>query len=253
MAKRLIILFSVLFSVMLASTTAIAAQTSEPDVAAISKSVLSANPQTLIQGLQTPMSNSALPKDFSDAKFHNIEGKATPTEATPTGATPVSGSTASDCLYDASGLKGTEGAVGYSVVGDTAAIGVPYVCASINYVVFNEKALGSHPLADFKSGIQEGLQSSAGEGTPDAQGGIAKVVDVKVAGEDAVLLTYTLKSQRTSVVVQTLALPVGNVFVISLVTLGDVTKVDSGAAETYANELTVAAIEHLGTVAKGAQ
>ncbi len=108
-------------------------------------------------------------------------------------------------------------------------------------------------VADFKSGIQEGLQSSAGEGTPDAQGGIAKVVDVKVAGEDAVLLTYTLKSQGTSVVVQTLALPVGNVFVISLVTLGDVNKVDSGAAETYANDLTVAAIEHLGTVAEGAQ
>lgn len=248
MAKRLIILFSVLVSVMLASTTTIAAQSSAPDVAAISKSVLSANPQALIEGLQTPMSNRALPKDFSDAKFHDIEGKST-----PAAATPVSGSTSSDCLYDASGLKGTEGAVGYSVVGDTAAIGVPYVCASINYVVFNEKALGSHPLADFKSGIQEGLQSSAGEGTPDAQGGIAKVVDVKVAGEDAVLLTYTLKSQGTSVVVQTLALPVGNVFVISLVTLGDVNKVDSGAAETYANDLTVAAIEHLGTVAEGAQ
>lgn len=248
MAKRLIILFTVVISVMLASTTTIAAQSSEPDVAAISKSVLSANPQALIEGLQTPMGDSALPRDFTGAEFHDIEGKSTPVEATP-----ASGSSTSDCLYDASGLKGTEGAVGYSVVGDTAALGVPYVCASINYVVFNESALGSHPLADFKSGIEQGLQSSAGEGTPDAQGGLAKIVDVQVAGEDAVLLTYTLDSKSTSVVVQTLALPVGNVFVISLVTLGDINTVDSAAAETYANELTVAAIDHLGMVAKSAQ
>ena len=248
MAKRLIILFTVLVSVMLASTTTIAAQSSEPDVAAIGKSVLKADPQALIAGLQTPMSDTSLPQDFSDAETHDIEGKST-----PVAATPASGSSTSDCLYDASGLKGTKGAVGYSVIGDTAALGVPYVCASINYVVFDESALGSHPLADFKTGIEQGLQSSAGEGTPDAQGGLAKVVDVKVSGEDAVLLTYTLESQGTSVVVQTLALPVGNVFVISLVTLGDTSKVDSTAAETYANELTVAAVDHLGVVAEGAQ
>lgn len=222
----------------------VAAQTSKPDVPAIAKSVLSADPTALLDGLQTPMRNRALPEGFSDAEYRDITGASTPEAGVDT---------SKECLYDASGLSGTNGAVGYNVVGDAAALNAAYVCASINYVVFDEKALGDTPLEDFKSGIQQGLERSSGEGTPDAQGGIGKLVDTRVAGEDAVLLTYTLESDGTSVVVQTLAIPVGDVFVISLVTIADTTQVDARAARTYANELAVAAIDHLGTVAGGAQ
>ncbi len=238
MVKRFFVLFSVVASLLLASTSTFAAQSGNVDVAGIGKDVLAANPKALLDGLQTPMRNSALPKGFSDATYSDIS------------ATPAANS--KDCLYNASNLSGTEGAVGYTVAADTTELGVPYVCASINYVVFNVNELGNTPLKDFKKGVMEGL-GATGQGTPDAQGGLAKVIDTKVAGEPAVLLTYSLNSKGTSVVVQTLAIPVGNVFVISLVTYGDTGKVDSKAAATYANELTVAAIDHLGTVAKSAK
>lgn len=244
MAKRMFIFLSVIVSLMLASTSTIAAQTSAPDVPAIAKSVLSADPAALLDGLQTPMRNRALPDGFSDAEYRDITGTSTPEAGTDT---------SKECLYDASGLSDTEGAVGYNVVGDASVVKATYVCASINYIVFNERALGKTPLADFKSGVEQGLGDAAGEGTPDAQGGLARILDTKVAGEDAVLLTYTLDSSGTSVVVQTLAIPVGDVFVISVVTIGDSAKVDARAAKTYANELTVAAIDHLGTIADGAQ
>jgi len=247
MTKRLLILFSVLISLLMASTSTIAAQTPTPDVSSIAKDVLAADPQSLLEGLQTPPSDKDLPEGFSDAQYVDIASDATPV------ASPVSDDISRDCLYDASSLGQTEGAVGYSIVGDTTALNFPYVCASINYVIFEEGALGKTPLEDFKTGVEQGINESGGEGTPDSQGGIGEVTDTTVAGEDAVLLTYTIEDGGAHVVVQTLALPVGNVFVISLVSVADTSEIDADQIAEYADQLTVAGIAHLGTVVEGVQ
>ncbi|HEU0165716.1 MAG TPA: hypothetical protein VFQ54_11785, partial [Thermomicrobiales bacterium] len=127
------------------------------------------------------------------------------------------------------------------------------VCGSINYVLFEDGALGSTPLADFKKGVEQGL-GDTGEGTPDANGGVAKVTDVKVAKEDAVLLTYTLHdSSGVVAVVAELAIPVGNMFIISQVSVADTTAPDEKDVDALANDLTVSAITYLGTAAKAAQ
>jgi hypothetical protein len=247
MTKRLIIIFSAFMCLLMASTTSIAAAQATPNVPAIAKSVNKADPQSLLAGLKTPIGNKSLPAGFSDAKYVNIgDSSATPV-ATPTGDLDAS------CLYDATGLSGTEGAAAYSLKADTTTLNYLVACGSINYVLFQSGALGKTPVADFKKGVEQGI-GNTGEGTPDANGGVAKVTDVKVANEDAVLLTYTLHdSSGVVAVVAELAIPVGNMFIISEVSVADTTAPKTADVDALVKDLTVAAITYLGTVAKAAQ
>lgn len=238
LVRRFLVLAGVFLSVLMASTSLVAAQ-SEPDVAAIGDAVSSADQATLISDLETPMKARELPSGFTDASYVDISTAA--------------GAGSEDCMYDASTV-GVTGAVGYLVTVDPDVVSYPYTCASINYLAFDEKDMGNDPLGDFKQGVESGLEESstpAADGTPASDGGT--VTDVTVAGEDAILLTYTLQQGGAYVVVQTLAIPVGNVFVVALVSVGDSAEVDAADVETLVNDLTVAAIDHLGTVAEGAQ
>lgn len=228
MAKRMFIVVGLLMSLLMASTPLVAAQT-EPDVKAIGKAVEKMDSATLIEGLQTPPRARTLPDGFTKAEFVDIS--------------TAEGAASADCMYDASTIS-VEGAAGYIMTVDTSVIDYKYTCASINYLVFNPDDLGSDPLGDFKSGVESGLEESSSEG------GAGEVTDTTVAGTDAILITYTLKQNGANVVVQTLALPVGNVFVVTLVSVGDTGAVKPAAVEQLANDLAVAAIDYLGTVAE---
>jgi hypothetical protein len=240
MTRRFLMAAGLVLSLLVASTPFAAAQT-EPDVAEIGKAVSAADPTALIAALETPIPASDLPEGFTEATYVDINS--------------ATGAASEDCMYDASSVA-VEGAAGYVVTADPEAIPYKYTCASINYLAFDEADMGSDPLGDFKEGVESGLAESAtpaAEGTPAEDNGQATVTDTTVAGEDAILITYTLKQEGASVVVQTLAIPVGNVFVVALVSVGDTATVDPADIETLANDLTVAAITYLGTVAESAQ
>ncbi|MGC4191979.1 MAG: hypothetical protein QM589_12580 [Thermomicrobiales bacterium] len=232
MAKRFLVIAGFFMSLLLASTPLAAARSSEPDVKAIGDSVLAADPTDLIAALETPMRARELPDGFTKATYVDIS--------------TAEGAASEDCMYDASTVS-VEGAAGYVVTADPEVVPYTYSCASVNYLAFNEKDLGDDPLGDFKKGVESGLEDSSSEG------GTGEVTDTTVAGEDAILITYNLEQNGAYVVVQTLAIPVGNVFVVTLVSVGDSAQVDADDVETLANDLTIAAIEHLGTVAEDAQ
>lgn len=231
MAKRFLVVAGLFLSLLMASTPLVAAQ-SEPDVAAIGDTVLGLDATALIDALQTPMRNRDLPKGFSDAKAVDI-----------TNAKAVK---AADCVYDASDLS-AEGATAYSLVSDDAALGFSNTCASINYVIFREKDLGRDPLGDFKKGIEGSLEE--GTGTPDSNNGISYVTDTTVAGTDAVLFTYIVDGGSLYVGVQVLTVVVGNVLVVTQITTQSDTEIAPEDLEGISDELSIAGIDHLGTVA----
>ena len=177
---------------------------------------------------KTPPRSRTLPDGFSKAEFVDIS--------------TAEGAASADCMYDASTVD-VEGAAGYLLTADPDVVTYAYSCASINYLAFNSKDMGRDPLGDFKQGVESGLEESDG----------GEVADITVAGEDAILITYTLEQNGAYVVVQTIAIPVGNVFVVALVSVGDSAEVDADEVEQLANDLTVAGIEYLGTVAEDAQ
>lgn len=232
MSKRLSIIIGVLLSLLMVSPSLVAAQdkhqaTDGPDIATIGQAVEETDPETLLADLQTPPRARALPDGF--------------TKATYVDTTTSKGVAASDCLYDASGNSDIIGGVGYTLDVDTSVIDYKYTCASINLIVFDPEVIGSDALDQFKEGA---AQSAA---TPASNGGVTKVTDTTVDGEDAVLITYTLKQDSSNVVVQSVAIPVGNVFVVTLVSVGDTGRVPAADVEQIANDLAIAGIEHLAT------
>lgn len=240
MTRRFLAVFGLFLSLVMASTPLVAAQ-SDPDVAAIGDTVNATDTAALVAALEVDVPTRDLPDGFTEAAYVDINTAADAASQT--------------CMYDASSVE-VEGAAGYILTVDAEVIPYQYACASINYLAFDPSELGDDPLGDFKRGVEQGLAESAtpaAEGTPVSGNGEGSVSDITVAGEDAILITYTLEQDGAHVVVQTIAIPVGNVFVIALVSVGDTAEIDPAEIETLANNLTVAAIVHLGNVAEDAQ
>lgn len=231
MKHRLVLVLGLLMSLLVASTSMVAASTTI-DIDAITDSVTGADIPTLVEGLASPISVRDLSSDFTDVTYVDI-----------TSATAVKKAT---CVYDASTSK-LEGAAAYELTVDPDAGDFTKACASINYLVYTEKELGSDPLGDYRTGLVSSL--GAEPGTPDANGGVADVEDTTVADSDAILFTYSVTSGAKSATVQVLATVVGNVIVLTQIQTQGTAEITGATLEPVSEGLMEAAIVHLGEVA----
>ena len=242
MARKLVLMLAFVLGAAFTASPLAMAQ-SEVDIAEVSEAVTAADPQSLLEGLRTPMADDELPAGFSEAEF------ADPEEAT-----------AEEGVVPAEDLEGAVGSVAYVLsyspdggatpsATPTADLGaLSFGFASPNYVVLEDE-ITSEDLADFREGAEQGL---AGEATPEAAGSnAASVEEITVDGADAVLLTYTIEEAGVQSVVQMVAVPVGNVLVMSMVVLA-AQDVDAAAIRTDAEALVLSGVEHLGAVAAAA-
>jgi hypothetical protein len=247
MTRRFLLVLTMLMGVVFATAPLAAGQT-DVDIEQVSETVLGADADALLTSLETPMADDALPAGFSEATF------AAPGEAA-----------ADEGVLPTEDLEGTVGTVAYTVSYDPAASGSPeaeaetddsastpalddlsglsFGFASLNYVVFEDE-LTSDDLEDFKAGAEEGI-AQEDEGT-------ATVEDITVGDTDAVLLTYVIEEEGVQSVVQMVAIPVGNVMVMSMTVLAAET-VDADQLRVASEDLALAGIDHLGVVAEDAQ
>jgi hypothetical protein len=227
------------------ATSPLAMAQGDVDIDAVSETVLAADTDALLTELETPMADENLPEGFSEAEF------ADPEQAT-----------AEEGVLPSEDLEGTLGSVAYTLSYEPAGTASPeagatttdeatpgldmsalsFGFASVNYVVFEEE-LDSGDLEDFKDGAQHGIDEEEGQ---------ASVEDITIGDTDGVLLTYIIEDSGVQSAVQMVAVPVGNVMVMSMVVLAS-TEVDADAIQTDSENLVLAGIEHLGTVAEDAQ
>lgn len=73
-----------------------------------------------------------------------------------------------------------------------------------------------------------------------------------MGGVEGALVTYVLNEEALQSVVQIVAIPVGNTMVISMVVQAG-TEVDADAVLTASEDLALAGVDYLGTVAGDAQ
>lgn len=73
-----------------------------------------------------------------------------------------------------------------------------------------------------------------------------------MGGVEGALVTYVLNEEALQSVVQIVAIPVGNTMVISMVVQAG-TEVDADAVLTASEDLVLAGVDYLGTVAGDAQ
>ena len=163
----------------------------------------------------------------------------------PPSGTPANADLAESFELPTSDIEGAIGSVNFPFDTDPEVIPGLISAGYLNYIVVEDE-ITDDMLEDFKTGAEEGL------GTP-AAGIESTVEDITVGDTDGVLITVVTTQSGASAVVQLVALPVGNTFVIGTALVADQGEIDPADVQTHAEDLTLAGVAYLGTVAEGAQ
>jgi hypothetical protein len=216
-------------SLTLAVAAPVAAQADAVDIAEIGEVVAAADVEDLLVALEEPMQDRDLPEGITEAEFVDPEDV-----------------TSEEGLLEADTLEGSLGSVAYTLTGDPEELGGLSAIVSVQYVAFDEDEVDGDVLGDYIEGAESGLEGDALP--PDAE---ATVETVELEGGDAALITLTMETTGVVVVVQYLAIPVGNVFVFGSVTVAGEEVVADDVYE-HTEALTLSAISHLGETAENA-
>jgi hypothetical protein len=219
-----------------AAPSAIAAnyQTPTVDIATTASTVSGIDPQELATALESPIAADALPRGFTSAVFFDPD------------TTPGASDQPSDQgIIPTTQIPGTEASVAYTVEGDTSVLGGIATINSLNYVIVDPAQMGDDVLGDIREGVEQGLA------TPVPGGTEVGIEEVELGGAPALLLTFTVADASANAVVQMHIVPVGNVIVVGLVTVADQTQVNPADVLVPSQELTLAGISHLATIAQG--
>lgn len=226
--RRLLLVFAMVFGIVLATAPLATAQTEDVDVAEVGEAVLEADPESLVDGLESPPEDDQLPEGFIN----------------PPSGTPENEDLGAAFELPVSDLEGSLASVNFAFDTDPEVIEGLISAGYLNVVVLEDEVTDDM-LEDFKTGAEEGMESNTDEDIEFA------VEDIEVGGADAVLITVTTTDASASAVVQMVAVPVGNTFVIGTALVADEEEVDAAAVQTHAEDLTLAGVEYLGTLAEG--
>lgn len=241
--SRLILVCTFLFGMMLASSGVVTGQetATDVDVAAIGEAVLEADPETYATGLETPPDDAILP-----------EGFVNPASGVPENAEIIEQFTGA--IGD---IEGTVATVNHGFDTDPEIVSGLISAGILTYIVTDEE-ITADDLDEFEEGASEGLvtatpDAAAGDATPAGLSPQGAVERIDIGGVEAVVITVGVEQGGVSVVVQIVAVPVGNTMAIGTVLIADQEAVDQEEVLGFAEALTLAGVEHIGTVAEGAQ
>ena len=217
------------------------------DVDLVASEVQQIDTQTLIAALRTPPSPTDLPQGyFEGAAFIDPE------------VVPASGPSPEQLgvipFDDDSSIPNVEGSVAFTVEAAPEAFGGAASTNSLSYVIVDPIELvdplsPDETLDEIVSGIEERLEQDTGfvpiDVTVVDDDAAAGGDDTLVEGVGGRLVTYRLATESTSAAAQLYIVPIGNVFIFSLVAVGDDVPIDLSSLSEPAEDLTVAGIEHL--------
>lgn len=221
------LVFAMLFGIVLTTAPLAVAQDEEVDVAEVSETVLAADPETLVEGLEAPPEDDQLPEGFIN----------------PPSGTPANQEISEAFTSEVASIPDTLATVNFTFDTDPEVVPGDVSTGILTYVVVEEEVT-EEVFEEYKTGLEEGIA------TPVA-GTETSVEDVEVGGVNGVLATFNQTDGSTSAVVQLLSVPVGNTIVIGTVVSGSQDALDPAEVQTNAEDLTLAGIEYLGTLAEG--
>jgi len=225
--SRLLLVLALLFGAVLTTAPLAAAQADEVDVAEIGETVLDADPETIVEGLEEPPADEDLPEGFVN----------------PPDGTPQNAELGAAFELPVSDLEGSLASVNFAFDTDPNEIEGLISSGFLNYVVL-ENEVTSQDLEQFREGAEQGIEGSADDSIE------FDIQDLELGGTDAILITITTPDAGASAVVQMVAVPVGNVFVVGTVLVADQGEVDAANVQGYAEDLTLAGVDYLGTLAE---
>lgn len=224
--RRLILVFATLLGLMLATAPLVVAQGEKFDVAEIGELVLAADPETIVEGLESPPEDDQLPEGFVN----------------PPSGTPANQEISEAFTSEVADLDGTVGTVNFTFDTDPDVVPGEVSTGILTYIVLEEEVT-EEVFDDYRSGL-EGSISTPVPGTETS------VEDLDVGGVEGILATFNQSDGSSSAVVQLLSVPVGNTIVIGTVVAGSRDEIDPADVQANAEDLTEAGIEYLGTIAE---
>jgi hypothetical protein len=225
MSRRLFAVVALILTFLLAGPAAAAQDAAELET--IAEMVLETDSADLVSALEEPITDRDLPGGF-----------LAPVDGVPENAEII------NAFVEGMGdLDGVATPVNQGLDTDPELIPGLLSTAVITYMV-TEQEITEDDLEDFANGIEEGLGDD-----PSMEG---TVEQVELFDSEAVLSTLTLEQDGIFVVVQMLAIPVGNTMVVGTLLTADETEVDQSDLLPLTEDLTVAGVEYLGTAAEAA-
>jgi len=236
------------------ASTALSAQVdddvSDPpvDIELVERELARVDSIALAVELETPPVDADLPVGFVEATFVD------PNAELPPGTTR-----GQQGVLDLEALLGVgiDESVAYTVEGDPAVLGGTVNTSTLSYVIVNPLQFVDDPATEAIEDLMLDLEKGIEDSFNAEQTGGLRLVDVTqvdddddetlLAELDGLLATYTLDDGDVSAATQLYIVPVGNVLIFSLVTVGDLEPVNEATLQAPAENLALAGIEHLET------
>ncbi len=230
-------LLILLFGATLAPAPLVNAQ-EDIDIPSIAETVLERDPESLVPALKAPMNADDLPPAFSNAEY--VDPGSVPGN-TGNIAGAAMGEVIGTVMYSIDYQPGT-GASASPSPGASPAAGGPasiYTTASLNYLVYGEEI-----NAESLEGLGKVLLDTIGDQAADVE-----VSEITIDDTVTYVITISTLTNGIEVVMQWVAIPVGNVAVMGMVMSGGV-NVDVDALWEDALALAIAGTRHLGAAAQ---
>lgn len=235
--RLLPVLLTCLLGAVLLHAPIVAAQ-DDVDIPAIADRVLARDPESLVQALRLPMANEDLPAPFTRADYvdpESVSGDAANIAGDEMG--DVVGNVMYSVAYKPDeSASASPSPVASPIAGGPASI---YTTASLNYLVYDH-ALNPETLENFDQVVLDALGDQAAD---------AEVKEIAIGETTAYVITVATITNGIELIMQWIAIPVGNVAVVSMAMSGGVA-VDRDELRADAEALALAGTRHLGAVAE---
>lgn len=211
------------------------------DVASIAETAIAADPAALVTGLETPPDDAELPEGFINPSSDGSVSAEVVEQLRGT----------TEALVDLDDMIGN---VSHGFDTDPEIVPGLFSAGVITYIVA-DREITSEDLDLLEERARQDVDGGtpvASSSTPevDSEGSVQRI---ELGGSDAVSLTVAANLGVVNGVVQIVVVPVGNTMVVGTVLVADQGEVDADMVLPYAENLTLAGVSHLGTVAEGAQ
>lgn len=244
MTRRMLLVFTFLLGTLLSAVGVATAQDTETDIdiAAIGEVVLDSDPQILTEGLESPPDDAELPEGFVN----------------PPGGSPQHADLIAEFTGEIGQIDDAIGNVSHAFDTDPDVVSGEISTGIITYLV-TEEEITAEDLDLFEEGASEGFDTATPSPTDESEDAtpssapVGTVERIELGGAEAVVITVVTEEGGNSAVVQIVAVPVGNTLVIGTTLVADQGTVDAEDVLSLAEELTLAGVAYLETVAENAQ
>lgn len=224
---RLFAIIALALSFIFSGTAAIAQTAAQLDD--ISAAVLNANTDDLVTALEAVPTDAELPSGFT---------------------VPADGVADNAEVVDAfSGALGDLGDGTVSVVHgintDPSIVEGTLSAAMITYLVVEDE-ITDDDLVNFADGLESGFQPDPATGVTDGA-----VDEIELFDSNAIVATLQMEQLGAFVTVQMMAIPVGNVMVVSTIVVANTAVTDPQDIMPLSENLTIASVMYLGDVVDG--